>query len=93
MHSYNEVVNYKKKEVMEGYYKYEKTGVTIESRYDKPHEYIIMSEAIKLIPIQFWDLIEKVWCNSKATYTYSLVFLNIRKNIGYILIDCQESFK
>lgn len=59
---------------METYDKYEKAGVQIESRYEKPHEYIIMAKAVKLIPIQLWHLIDKVWCDSKATYTYSLVF-------------------
>jgi len=65
---------------------YEKHGVRLGSRYGKPHEYIIMAQAIQEIPIQYWSFIKSVDCDSQANFLYSVVFNDsATENIRYAL--------
>lgn len=47
-------------------------GVKISSRYDKAHEYDVLSRVVQEMPKDLRWLVQEVFCDSKATCTYSV---------------------
>jgi hypothetical protein len=48
-------------------------GVTITSRYQKAHELELMRALILGLPPRLAEAVKSIWCDSKATYCFSIM--------------------
>ena len=54
-------------------------GVCLSSRYNKAHEYEVMSTMVQGVLPELTELIESIWCDSKANACYSVFLLSCTK--------------
>jgi hypothetical protein len=48
------------------------SGVQISSRYQKAHELELMREMILALPAGLAEVVQSIWCDSKANYCFSV---------------------